>query len=155
MALSLKNPDYLTLLERDDVPNTPDETSREGGNLAVPLGVSLAVPLAVPLAAPLGVPLAYLIGWQIGEDVELARIGVAPEARGQGRATRILAAALRVWRTAGAQNVWLEVRESNLAACGLYRGCGFVQVASRANYYADGETALILRFRFAGSSIPQ
>lgn len=89
--------------------------------------------------------LAYLIGWQVGEDVELARIGVAPHARGQGRAGRILEAALEIWRARGARNVWLEVRASNEVARHLYESRGFERVGKRPDYYADGETALVLR----------
>ncbi|PQV65376.1 ribosomal-protein-alanine N-acetyltransferase [Abditibacterium utsteinense] len=93
-------------------------------------------------------PLAYLIGWQTGEDAELARIGVASPARGQGRARQILDAALLIWRTAGVQNVWLEVRMSNAAALGLYQSRGFATVGKRPQYYADGEDAFVLCLKF-------
>jgi len=95
-------------------------------------------------------PLAYLIGWQTGADVELARIGVAPEARGQGKSGRILRAALEIWRAGGAGNVWLEVRQSNQLARSLYESRGFQTVGKRPNYYADGETALVLRLKLNG-----
>lgn len=100
-------------------------------------------------------PQAYLIGWRIGADVELARIGVVPEARGQGKSGRILSAALEIWRANGAQNVWLEVRQSNIIARGLYESRGFKPVGKRPNYYADGETALVLGLQIASPSIPQ
>ncbi len=122
LAQGLENPDYLTLLERDQCGDSPGE------------------------------PLCYLIGWQIGADVELARIGVAPGARGQGHAGRMLDAALGIWRASGAQNVWLEVRESNGVARLLYQGRGFAPVGKRPDYYADGEAALILRLVLARSS---
>lgn len=91
------------------------------------------------------VPVGYLIGWQIAGEAELARIGVAPGARGQGRAGRILDAALKIWLASGRGGVWLEVREGNAAARRLYESRGFASVGKRANYYGDGETALVLK----------
>ncbi len=94
-------------------------------------------------------PRAYLIGWQVGSDVELARLGVMPEERGQGRGAAMVEAALRIWQTASAQNVWLEVREGNVAARRLYEKRGFGEVGRRPNYYPDGETALVLQLKIA------
>jgi ribosomal-protein-alanine N-acetyltransferase len=47
------------------------------------------------------------------------------------------ALALRA-RADGAQWLWLEVRESNLAAQALYRSTGFHVVGQRRGYYPDG-----------------
>lgn len=88
---------------------------------------------------------AYLIGWQIAGEAELARIGVTKAARRQGLAGQMLHAALLIWRTANVGNVWLEVRQSNIAAQRLYARRGFGVVGTRKNYYADGEDALVLR----------
>ncbi len=92
-----------------------------------------------------GNALTYLIGWQIAGEAELARIGVTLAARRQGLAGQMLHAALLIWRTARVQNVWLEVRQSNVAARRLYEKRGFTVVGTRKNYYADGEDALVLR----------
>jgi ribosomal-protein-alanine N-acetyltransferase len=91
---------------------------------------------------------AYLIGWQVGEEAELARLGVAPVARGQGIGAALVEYALPIWRTAGVQSVFLEVRESNQIARRLYASRGFAEVGLRAGYYADGENALVLRLKF-------
>jgi len=68
--------------------------------------------------------------------------------RGIGRALlrRFLADALHL----GAEQCFLEVRVSNVAAIALYTGEGFVPVARRAGYYpglgaAEREDALVLR----------
>jgi len=46
----------------------------------------------------------------------------------------------------GARHVYLEVRESNLAARELYRGFAFAEVSRRADYYRRPvEDAVILR----------
>jgi ribosomal-protein-alanine N-acetyltransferase len=40
-------------------------------------------------------------------------------------------------RDLGAEEVWLEVRESNMRALRLYQQCGFTVVGRRPGYYAD------------------
>ncbi|MBW3637768.1 MAG: ribosomal protein S18-alanine N-acetyltransferase, partial [Armatimonadetes bacterium] len=91
-----------------------------------------------------GDAVGYLIGWIVGDEAELARIGVLPEFRGRGDAKKLLDVALEVWRKRGAARVWLEVRESNAAALGLYQSRGFQIVGKRANYYENGEAALLM-----------
>lgn len=93
---------------------------------------------------PSGAAMAYLIGWIVGDEAELARIGVLPEFRGQGRAKRLLNDGLEIWRARGASRVWLEVRESNAAARRLYQSRGFQIVGNRADYYENGEAALVM-----------
>jgi ribosomal-protein-alanine N-acetyltransferase len=41
--------------------------------------------------------------------------------------------------------VFLEVRPSNCAAQRLYRRLGFAVVGERRNYYANGESALVMK----------
>lgn len=95
-----------------------------------------------------GAPIAYLIGWMVGDEAELARIGVLPEFRGRGVARKLLDQALEIWRSRGASHVWLEVRETNAAALGLYQSRGFELVGKRADYYQDGEAALLMQLEF-------
>ena len=58
---------------------------------------------------------------------------------------RLLLAVLRRAAELGCVTAELEVRASNLAALGLYRKHGFVQVGRRRNYYQqEGEDALLL-----------
>jgi len=53
---------------------------------------------------------------------------------------------MRLARTQRTTSVLLEVRESNQAACGLYRALGFKEVGRRRNYYNNPtEDALIMR----------
>ena len=65
--------------------------------------------------------------------------------RGLGLA--LLQAALRHMRAAGMRRCLLEVRRSNRAARGLYRGAGFDEDGTRKNYYpaaAGREDAILL-----------
>lgn len=52
----------------------------------------------------------------------------------------------KVLSGSGVQKVWLEVHESNTAALKVYRKLGFLSVGSRAHYYKDGGTAILLEY---------
>ena len=92
-----------------------------------------------------GVALGYLIGQAVAGEVELMRLGVVLERRGQGIGGILLERALRFWRDCGESRIFLEVRESNAAARRLYESRGFLEIARRKNYYENGEDALVLR----------
>jgi ribosomal-protein-alanine N-acetyltransferase len=96
-----------------------------------------------------GHPLGYLVGWHIADEAELARIGVKPEMRGQGLSRNLLDEAIRDWRAAGVERVFLEVRASNHPALRLYASRGFETISKRVRYYEDGEDALVLRLEIA------
>lgn len=77
--------------------------------------------------------------------------------KGYGR--RLLRHCLDVISRQDVNRVFLEVRVSNYAAIGLYRGTGFKQVGRRRDYYPDvggqREDALVLAFdmkHFSGAS---
>ena len=44
----------------------------------------------------------------------------------------------------GAEQAFLEVRESNSSAKGLYVAFGFEQMGLRKGYYPDGEDAIVM-----------
>ena len=85
----------------------------------------------------------------VAGEAEVLTVGVRPEARGAGTGRRLVQAALEAARAEGAERVFLEVAEDNLAALRLYAGCGFGEVGRRRRYYPrpDGGTvdALVLR----------
>ena len=80
-------------------------------------------------------------GRDIGHIKDLA---VRPDSRGRGIGRALLRSGLARLRTAGAAVVRLEVRESNEAARSLYADEGFEPIRRAANYYRDGEDALVL-----------
>lgn len=59
--------------------------------------------------------------------------------RGQGLARRLLAHLIDAARDHRADSLFLEVRSSNRAACGLYEGMGFNEVGIRPAYYPGNE----------------
>lgn len=69
-------------------------------------------------------------------DSEILNIAVLPEARGLGIGSLLLAAMLDCAVTLGADTAYLEVRESNTPARGLYGKYGFVPLGIRRNYYS-------------------
>lgn len=94
--------------------------------------------------------LGYLIGHEAGGAAEILNLAVAPEARRRGIARRLIEAGLARLVARGAEEVFLEVRESNLAARSLYAAYGFRPVGIRHGYYrAPREDALVLRLEVA------
>ena len=57
-------------------------------------------------------------------------------ARGQGLGRRLVDDAATVAKGRGAARIFLEVRDGNDAAIGLYRSAGFLVVGRRPGYYA-------------------
>ncbi len=89
---------------------------------------------------------AFAIALFAADEGELANLAVAPASRGRGRGARLLDDVLAVAAVRGARTVWLEVRESNVAARALYGSRGFMEVGRRRRYYDDPvEDALVLR----------
>ena len=70
-------------------------------------------------------------------EAQIANIAVAPEARRLGVGTMLVRALLAEAASAGAQVVFLEVRESNAGAIALYEKEGFVRAGMRRNYYSN------------------
>ena len=82
----------------------------------------------------------YLIVASVLDEAEVHTILVDHGQRGQGIAKQLLVEAIKVLGQQGIQQVFLEVRASNVAAIGLYAGCGFESIGERKSYYknADG-----------------
>ncbi|GAC1515831.1 MAG: ribosomal protein S18-alanine N-acetyltransferase [Gemmatimonadaceae bacterium] len=98
----------------------------------------------------------YAVAWFVAGEGEIGNLAVVPEARGQGVGGRLLDGVLAAARAAGAENVFLEVRASNLTAQRLYASRGFDVSGRRRSYYRRPvEDALILRKVLAGLSLPR
>ena len=90
--------------------------------------------------------LGYAISWTVGDQAELGNVAVLESERGQGFGKTLVDASLRLVQARGAQEVFLEVRESNTSARDLYEKCRFRVVGRRKNYYAKPlEDALVMR----------
>lgn len=88
----------------------------------------------------------YAVLIQVAEEAELLNLAVAGNSRRGGIGSSLLRSLLEVAARDGITTVYLEVRESNSAARGLYAAHGFVEVGRRRGYYQrPTEDALILQ----------
>ena len=71
------------------------------------------------------------------EDLELLKIGVAPEFQRLGFGTLLLEDTFTEGKRRGSTRCFLEVRKSNLAAIQFYSAHGFQTAGSRVNYYSN------------------
>jgi len=94
--------------------------------------------------------LGFIVGRAVHEDWEIENIAVAGAARRRGLGTRLLEEFIDLARGRGAQSIFLEVRESNLAARRLYEKHAFVETGRRKRYYREPqEDAIVYRVEFA------
>lgn len=91
--------------------------------------------------------LGYFILLVAAGEAHLLNLSVAAARQRAGHGSTLIKEAMRIARVRGAQQVFLEVRPSNLGAKALYSRFGFRQVAVRPGYYpahAGREDALVL-----------
>jgi len=86
----------------------------------------------------------FIAGRTLGEEWEIENIAVAGLERRRGFGTRLVEEFLDLARGRGADTVFLEVRESNLAARRLYAKWNFVERGRRRLYYHDPEEDAIV-----------
>jgi [ribosomal protein S18]-alanine N-acetyltransferase len=85
----------------------------------------------------------------VAGEWEIENVVVASELRRRGVGGELVRELLRQAEIAGGTAVWLEVRESNVAARGLYEKHGFRETGRRREYYKDpSEDAILYSFRF-------
>src|ERR1051326_7829115 len=86
----------------------------------------------------------FIVARQTGPEWEIENIAVTGPARRRGLGTRLLGEFMDLARSRGGREIFLEVRESNLAARALYGKWAFVEAGRRKQYYQDPpEDALI------------
>ncbi|HZK04391.1 MAG TPA: ribosomal protein S18-alanine N-acetyltransferase [Actinomycetaceae bacterium] len=95
-----------------------------------------------------------LIAWGgvfCAPTAEILTLGVSPEHRRRGHASRILRELLRCAAACGAREVFLEVRADDAGAQALYLKYGFEPVGVRRRYYPmSGADALVMRKSLLG-----
>jgi [ribosomal protein S18]-alanine N-acetyltransferase len=98
-----------------------------------------------------GVIIAYGVLMLAPGEAQLLNLTVSSAMRRRGVGRELLHRFLRSARELGAEQCFLEVRQSNVAAIGLYCAEGFAAVARRVGYYPptslgdSREDALVLR----------
>jgi ribosomal-protein-alanine N-acetyltransferase len=79
----------------------------------------------------------YAIFWVIGDFAELGDFAVRKEYRGKGIGDVLLEGVIDICKVLSIKSLFLEVRESNSAAQGLYLKKGFAEIMRRQSYYSD------------------
>lgn len=93
---------------------------------------------------------AFVVARVLDREWEIENLIVAGECRRRGLGARLLNEMMKLARLQKAQSMFLEVRESNLAARSLYEKNGFVQAGRRLRYYHEpDEDAIVYRFTIA------
>lgn len=87
----------------------------------------------------------YAAVWFAADEAELGDIAVDPDRRRRGIGSRLVEAVVAEARRRDARQLFLQVRESNRGALGLYETAGFRKVGRRRGYYrSPAEDALVL-----------
>jgi [ribosomal protein S18]-alanine N-acetyltransferase len=90
----------------------------------------------------------FLVARAVDQEWEIENLAIATSVRRRGLGTRLLGHFLNLVRRQSEASVFLEVRESNRAARGLYEHCGFIESGRRLNYYRNPkEDAVLYAFR--------
>jgi [ribosomal protein S18]-alanine N-acetyltransferase len=93
--------------------------------------------------------IAFLVAHCIGTEWELQNLVVAENHRRKGAATKLIKELSAAVRARDGRVIFLEVRQSNQAARGLYRKLGFEETGLRKSYYSNpSENAIICRLAF-------
>ena len=88
----------------------------------------------------------YVIAISVTDQAEILNLAVVVSARRHGLGGALLDAAIEAVSERGAREIFLDVRESNKPALGLYRSRGFAALGRRGKYYRNPvEDALVLR----------
>ena len=132
----------------DDVGLIGSEVLREAYAPEFFLGMHQLAPELFLVARPYysARPIGFLIGSQSSSlEARLLLLAVRPELQSRGVGHRLMDEFLRRLRRTGAQEVSLEVRQGNMSAIRFYRQFGFELAGTVPGFYADGESAFVMR----------
>jgi [ribosomal protein S18]-alanine N-acetyltransferase len=88
----------------------------------------------------------YVVAWFAADEGEIANLAVREPTRRRGIGAALLDEALAEGSKRGTLNMYLEVRESNVAARRLYASRDFEEIGRRRRYYRRPvEDAIVLR----------
>jgi ribosomal-protein-alanine N-acetyltransferase len=88
----------------------------------------------------------FIAGRKIANQGEILNLAVIPKCRRQGVGRMLVEELFEVFKREHVVEVFLEVRESNLAAIAIYESLGFREVGKRPRYYQNPvEAALLLK----------
>lgn len=88
--------------------------------------------------------LGFVVARFVGKECELENIAVTALAHKRGFGSALMTDLVKEAKSRKAEAIFLEVRESNTAARGLYAKCGFVETRRRKSYYSDPREDAVL-----------
>ena len=92
----------------------------------------------------------FVVAQIIGQELEIENVVIAQGMRRFGLGSLVLERLLKDVQNQGIRHVFLEVRESNVAAIRLYEKSGFLVTGRRKSYYRDpDEDALLLEIKIS------
>ena len=91
--------------------------------------------------------LGYCVLLCTGEEADITNVCTRPEARGKGVATALMTKLMERGKKRGVVEYFLEVREGNTPARGLYQKMGFEEIGMRKNYYEEPKEHAVLMKR--------
>lgn len=116
---------------------------------------SLSALLASPGVFVVAEPDGFILIRVVADEAEILTLAVRPAARRGGLGGRLVEAAVVRAAALGAERMFLEVAEDNVAARALYARAGFSEAGRRRGYYSrnDGsrEDALVLALNFTAT----
>jgi [ribosomal protein S18]-alanine N-acetyltransferase len=102
-----------------------------------------------------GEVIGFVTGSLVALQAELESIAVDRAVHRRGIGAALLESLIREAASAGAEEILLEVRVSNLRALQLYGRAGFVEVGRRRGYYLDpAEDAILMRYQIRSQGLP-
>ncbi|MGM0212501.1 ribosomal protein S18-alanine N-acetyltransferase [Enterococcus sp. AZ109] len=97
-------------------------------------------------------PVAFLGFHQVVDEIEITNVATLPEYKCQGLGKKLFERLLAHARKQDINQIFLEVRASNVAARNLYEQMHFQVIGKRKNYYhAPVEDALIMNLKVGNS----
>jgi ribosomal-protein-alanine N-acetyltransferase len=143
----MRSADLVQVLEIEEASFATPWSSRTFLNLLRRPNVALFAAEDVP-----GSLIGFAVVWFAGAEGELGDLAVQSAWRRRGVASALIEAVVREAAERGATEIYLEVRESNEAARGLYERHGFEVINQRTRYYSDPvEDALVMRLVLVSS----
>ena len=101
-----------------------------------------------------GAMLGYFVAMGGVDEMHLLNITVAEAAQGRGHARRMMTTLIALCHEQLANELWLEVRESNALARSIYARMGFEQKGVRKGYYpaplGRREDAIVMSLKLEG-----
>ena len=82
--------------------------------------------------------------WLIADELYITSIAVHPTHQRQGIGKSLMTDLIKRSTSFRINNIYLEVKDTNLPAKAFYKSMGFKILGNRSNFYKDGSDAILL-----------